>query len=405
VFETRNPARSQGRNIQPIGYSAGLKPAGGAANVLKVQVAAALRSPGNDECGTPIPRQGVAVAINVAGVDVAAGGWIRVWDCSTPQPPTSNVNLEVLPPGTRAPAGVDADARANLVITGMDPEGNVCIVSLTSMEVFVDLIGYFPVGSPYRPLAPKRVVESRPQFPDLYNTARPQPNVAVELPLERNGATITSGSKFVALNVTGETPDTDGTLRVYDCAAGPATAQVIALDRTVDATPQLVIAKVNATKTICAVSTTAVSLIVDLFGEFGTRSLFTTFATPVTIFDGTVPRSSGTAGTAFQISGTPAFGGAAVDAAYIKITANATAERVNGFVRVHPCLAGAPSTSSVNVAQYGPPADDFPPAANVVFAQTNDTGAMCVYAQQNADVKIEAYGFWPIVPRRARLTS
>ncbi len=392
VLETRNPERSQGRNIQPVGYTAGVKPPGGVGNVIRVKVADKFVSPGKDLCGVPIPSTGVAAAINVAGVDVRDSGWIRVWDCSTPQPATSNVNL--VKPDPRAPLGVDADARANLVITGLDQAtGEICIVSLTSMEIFADLIGYFPTGATYVPLAPKRVVETRPQFNDLFTGPRLVANQPAELALERNGGVLSSTSKYVAINVTGETPDADGTLSVYDCDAGTSTAQSIKLEKAVDATPSLVIAKVNARKTLCVLSTTGVSLIVDLFGEFGATTRFQLFPAGTILLDQKLAAGE----TSMAISATAMFGGADVDAAFLKVTTSGGTD--NGFLSVRPCGSGAVGTSSVNVAQFGP-GTSFPTSANISFAQTDAAGQACLFSQKpgNAQVKVEAFGFWPRVP-------
>ena len=82
---------------------------------------------------------------------------------------------------------------------------------------------------------------------------------------------------------------------------------------------------------------------------------------------------------------------------FLKITSSGGT--INGFITVYPCRTGSrPGTSSLNVAQFGPKGNPFPDAANVVFAQTDDLGRICVFTQHRAQLQIEAFGYWPRVP-------
>ena len=87
----------------------------------------ACRCSGSSGCP---PSGAVGVALNVTAVNPAGPGWLRVWPCGSPEPSTSSVNY--LARGAIEP---------NAVVVPVDDTGEVCVSTLTSTEVLVDVSG------------------------------------------------------------------------------------------------------------------------------------------------------------------------------------------------------------------------------------------------------------------------
>ncbi|HWL42881.1 MAG TPA: SpoIID/LytB domain-containing protein [Ilumatobacter sp.] len=99
----------------------------GARGVLRVPLLGVAGVPAADVAG---------VALNVTAVDPVAAGWLRVWDCAAREPDTSSVNY--LAGGT--------EPNAVIVPFADDSAGEVCVRSLVSTDVIVDVAGWFDSG-------------------------------------------------------------------------------------------------------------------------------------------------------------------------------------------------------------------------------------------------------------------
>ena len=73
-----------------------------------------------------IPKN-AALAVNVTSVEPSADGYVSVWDCAKPQPPTSVQN----------PRRSEAVASQTVVSSG----GEICVMSATPAHMVVDLVG------------------------------------------------------------------------------------------------------------------------------------------------------------------------------------------------------------------------------------------------------------------------
>ena len=95
-----------------------------------------------------LPAGATAVALNVTSDAASGPGFATVYPCASGLPRTSTVNY------------VAGDTRPNNTIVGTN--GGVCIYSMTSTEIIVDLLGYFgPTGLAYLPTAPLRLIDTR----------------------------------------------------------------------------------------------------------------------------------------------------------------------------------------------------------------------------------------------------
>jgi len=95
------------------------------------------RVPAGGMVRVAVPVEGATgVALNITAVNPAGPGYLRVWDCTAPEPDTSSVNYVAA--GEVAP---------NAVIVPL-AEGSieVCVRTLTETDVIVDMAGWFDAG-------------------------------------------------------------------------------------------------------------------------------------------------------------------------------------------------------------------------------------------------------------------
>ena len=140
-FTTMNPARlhdsrSGGRTVD--GREQGGGPAA-AGSTTKVQVT---------------ERAGVAKSANAAIVNVTvdgtvAPGYLTVYPCGTAQPNASNLNYA---------AGATVAAFG---ITKLGADGTICLFTSAAAQLIVDVSGYIPVTTTYRPHDPARLLDTR----------------------------------------------------------------------------------------------------------------------------------------------------------------------------------------------------------------------------------------------------
>ena len=101
------------------------------------------------DVSTAVPPGASAVALTVTAVDPCAAGFLTVFDCGV-RPMTSNVNYV---PGRNT---------AGLVFVPPDAAGRVCVATLSTTDIVVDVIGSFgDGGSRFSPLGPTRWIDTR----------------------------------------------------------------------------------------------------------------------------------------------------------------------------------------------------------------------------------------------------
>ena len=130
-----------------IPVSAGFQPAG--TRLLDTRDKGARLGEG-ERRQVPVPGVGGGAAVlNLTGVNASTGTYLTAWRGGE-QPPTSNVNV------------ADAAAAANLVMTSVADDGTVTVANHAgSIDVVVDLLGWFPAGAGIQTLAPTRLLDTR----------------------------------------------------------------------------------------------------------------------------------------------------------------------------------------------------------------------------------------------------
>jgi Trypsin len=99
--------------------------------------------------GGTVPADAAAVVVNLTATGTSGDGFVTAWPCGEAQPLASSLNFRI---------GHD---RANLVIAKVGSAGTVCLQSSASTHLIADVTGYFPKGSAFAPLAPKRLLDTR----------------------------------------------------------------------------------------------------------------------------------------------------------------------------------------------------------------------------------------------------
>lgn len=195
--------------------------------------------------------------LNVTADGAALPGYITTWPCDSPAPATSNVNF---------PANTPI---ANAVVTGLGPDGTVCISASTTTNVIVDAFGELPPSS-YQPLTtPGRILDTRVggmTIDDDFSGGGIKANGSL-IELQVSGrAGIPNGASSVVLNVTVDGPLLPGFITVYPCGeARPLVSNVnYAAGQTL---PNLVITELSTSGTVCIFNSSSTHIVVDVFGQ------------------------------------------------------------------------------------------------------------------------------------------
>ena len=99
--------------------------------------------------GVPVSGVG-AVALNVTVTNPTAAAFLTVWPAGSVRPNASNLNM------------VRGLTVANMVVVPVSVDGRVSLfVNAGSVDVIVDVLGWFPVGGAFVGLPPARLMDSR----------------------------------------------------------------------------------------------------------------------------------------------------------------------------------------------------------------------------------------------------
>jgi hypothetical protein len=205
-----------------------------------------LRAGGTVEVDfSSLPAGTTAVALNVTSDAPSGAGFATVYPCAAARPRTSTINF------------VAGDTRPNNTIVGLGG-GRVCVYSLTSTEIIVDLVGYFgPTGLSYLPTEPTRLIDTRETRGYL------APGAAVSYrPATASLGTYSAVS--AAVNVTAVGHRAAGFVTTYDCTTRSTTSSVNAVVGQVNANGALV--PLRDGRDSCLFTQSGGNLVVDLNG-------------------------------------------------------------------------------------------------------------------------------------------
>jgi hypothetical protein len=291
-----------------------------------------------------VPLDAKAVALNVTAVDSAQAGFATVFPCGEPLPTVSNLNVTK---GQTVP---------NAVIARPDATGKVCVFGSATLDLIVDVAGYFPADSTAQFLqSPNRVLDTR-------NTSK----------------VLAGGAMAAILNVTATGPKEAGFVTVYPCDQPVPSASNLnfAAGQT---TPNLVMAKPSATNNICLFSSAETNLLADLTGWM--TDGFVPTPSPTRLLD---TRNGGrlVANVVRPLTVSNAPPGAT--AAVINVTA--TGPSAAGFVTVFPCGGPTPTVSNLNF-------DAGQTTPNLVISGTDAAHNVCLTSSVDNDIIVDLSGW------------
>ena len=314
-----------------------------------------------------IAADATAVALNLTSVGVTSDGWIRAYPCGTTPPDlTSNLNP------------VDSRIVANLAIVPLDSTGSVCFQTMTATDLVVDLQGWYPAGSDYHAIQPKRIADTRTGTGIATHLTSLTP---VELTVTgANGVAPTASA--VALNLTA-VAGASGYVTAYPCGtAAPLASNLNAWAG--HAIANLAITAIGTGGKVCFVSNIDTDLVVDLEGWYPAGSSYHAF-TPVRAVD---TRDSGVALTPTTVLTVPIAGVHGVPATATTASLNVTAVNATGpaWVKVFPCGQAAPEVSNNNTSP-----DRI--VATQALVPIGTGGAVCITANWATDIVVDVQGW------------
>jgi hypothetical protein len=183
-----------------------------------------------------------AVSLGVTAVDPSADGYVTAWPCGTEQPLVSNLNPE---------AGV---TRPNLVNVRVGAAGTVCLFSMASTDLVVDLLGEYRTnaGARYAALTPQRLLDTRDRGHQTHQS---------------NLSDVVALGQLTAAQVNLTATDTRGAgyLTAYSCLTDPWPGTSNANYSTGETTASAALMS-SSRGYGCVYSSAVTQLVVDIFG-------------------------------------------------------------------------------------------------------------------------------------------
>lgn len=307
-----------------------------------------------------VPAGATAAAVNLTVDAASAGGYLTAWDCQGPAPTVSALNHPA-----RSPRA------AHAVVTLHD--GRFCVTTKAATDVIVDVFGSYGAGGALRfnPATPTRLLDTRDR-----STTPLVPGTVTEVTVPAVAGVTPAAAVF---NLTAVGALNPGYVSAYPCGGTTPRVSAVNVD---SAAPRanLVQVTVGAGGKVCLLNQTAMHLVVDLAGVYGTTGLQYQAAVPVRLVD-TRTGAGGWLGAPASLAdlALPTVPGAEA----LTVTTTVASPSGSGYATLHPC-GGEPSTvSNVN---YG----DGETTANAAIVGVGS----CVLTKARGQVVIDLTGWW-----------
>ena len=334
--------------------------------------------------------------------------------------PPPNTKLDGVTPTLKVttPFTVDGSGQIKVFLSVQDIGDNIydSVVFLDNLTWRTDVNcargSALLVGSSFSPLVPSRILETRPgETPTVdglfYGNGKTDDGGVLQLQVGGRGG-VPANAGAAVLNITSTGSTSGGYVTAYPCDAPRPTAANLnyAAGQTI---PNLVIAKLSATGTVCLYTYSATHLIADVNGYLFAGSSYaaispariaeTRVGYPATVdglFSGTGPLGAGQT-MELQVGGR---GGVTADAASAVMNIAVSNPAAPGFLTVWPCGTPRPTAANLNyVAGQTIP--------NLVNAKIGTGGKVCIYSFASTELIVDVNGFYragttyvPISPAR-----
>jgi hypothetical protein len=193
------------------------------------------------------------VALTVTATGAVGPGWVTAWPCDAAPPTSSSLNLD------RAGQTV-----ANLVVSSLGPNGDVCLAASTATHLVADLAGWWDVDS-VETLSPARLLDTRPHPLGLgWSGTTPAAGSTVEVQVAGRGGVPLTGAGTVFLNVTATGGRGAGYLTVWPCDQPKPGTSNLNLTHPGHTVAALVSSGLSASGRVCIAASTATDMVVDV---------------------------------------------------------------------------------------------------------------------------------------------
>ena len=332
-----------------------------------------------------VAADAVAASPNVTAVDALGGGFLTVYPCGSAQPLASNVNYSI------------AGTIPNAVLAKLGTGGTVCIFASEPTHLVVDINGYFPSTTSYRPLDPARLVDTRPEQLTVDGLQQASGKNAdgntMRVHVTGRGG-VAADATSAALNVTVTQQDAPGFTTVFPCGANrPLSSSLNSVaGQTI---PNLVVTDIGTDGDVCIYTQSTTHLVVDVNGYFPTVTRFHGIE-PARLADTRVGfdtvdhvgptqgyRDAGTT-TVVHVTGRA---GVPANATTAMLNVTATEAGNSGFVTVFPCGVERPLASNLNYVT----GQTIP---NAALTKIGVNGTVCLYTSQPTHLVVDVTGFF-----------
>jgi hypothetical protein len=195
-----------------------------------------------------VPADASSAYLNVTVDAPARDGFVTVWPCGSPMPTASNLNFRA------------GETIANLAVTKIGGDGQVCMYASAPTDLVVDLSAWQPSVSPLTSLVPQRLVDTRIQLGASNGRLLANSVLTVDAAAVSG---IAPDATTLYLNVTVDAPATNGYLTVWPCPAPMPTSSNLNF-RAGQTIANLAIAGVGSSGLVCIYASTTTDLVVDI---------------------------------------------------------------------------------------------------------------------------------------------
>ena len=291
-----------------------------------------------------IPDDATVAVVNITATDALAGGFLTVYPCGGALPTVSNLNY------------LPTAARGATAFAPISPTGTICVYTMSTTDVVVDVYGYTPSLGSYTSLTPSRLTDTRS-------------SAAVAAGGILRVTPPASSADALALTVTAVDAAAPGFLTVYPCSTTrPTTSSVNYPVGTASGNPTLV-----KNEEICVYSLGQTQVVIDLHGQF-TEPLLGGQARLLDTRTGSMPSAGAT--TVLNPAASAALTGSKTAA----INVTSTDSTSGGFLTVWNCSAAKPTASILNYS-----------AGQVIgnLAVVDVTSPICIYNHSATHVVVD----------------
>ena len=329
-----------------------------------------------------IPADVTALNANFTVINAARTGFMTVYNCTATRPNAST--LTYYPWETTPNAG----------LFPLDSKGQLCVYSTQTVDLIIDVSGYFRPGSSlrYEGMDAAPLVDTRT---GLRSIGRMTAGQTLRVNVPNAGIGVPSGTPAVALTITGISPNASAYITAYPCGiARPTVSNVNPMAGTTK--QNFAIVKLSSAGDLCLYSPVGVHLKVDVMGYFTTTNPHTMVpTTPTRVID---TRDTLRSQMNFGLAGVQLPAGALksvqlsgarnipLNASVISANVTVVSPSASGSVTLWDCST-EPPIQSLNFRQGHN-------VANGLQVQLSSTGNLCIRSTADTHIVIDVTGWW-----------